>query len=348
MARPKQIQNYSTPTLEQVGGSNAGQLYELNAQLLSIGRSDDNDIVLVSEAVSRRHAEIERSSDGRVWIRDNGSKNGIQVNGDSITERELTNGDVVQVGNFVFRYTDPAVSAVPTSGPGEVAEWNESGLPNAKPKKAPNRRVLIYAVVGLAIAAAVYISQQEDKPKDDKAQETTIAPEKPKTATGIETENSKEPSTEAPSLNTASPAPKVMTLNDPTLSRAEQDLQRFDMNNTPLKGAEQYFRRGLREYQNKNYNRAIEDFQAALSLYREHPLANDYLRLVVYEAESEAKRNMEIGVKYFDSLQYGRAIYHFNQVVDLMQHRPSDPVVGRALKYIESCKKRLQASELFP
>jgi hypothetical protein len=57
---------------------------------------------------------------------------------------------------------------------------------------------------------------------------------------------------------------------------------------------------------------------------------------------------MEIGVKYFESLQYQRAIYHFNEVVALLAHRPAEALVKEAEKYIDQCRRRLQAAELFP
>ena len=57
---------------------------------------------------------------------------------------------------------------------------------------------------------------------------------------------------------------------------------------------------------------------------------------------------MELGVQYFESLQYSRAIYHFTEVVNLMSHRPTEPIVGEADRYIQQAKRRLQAAELFP
>jgi hypothetical protein len=56
----------------------------------------------------------------------------------------------------------------------------------------------------------------------------------------------------------------------------------------------------------------------------------------------------EVGVKYFESLQYTRAIYHFNEVVNLMIHRASDPIVTQAEKYIDLSRKKLEVKEIFP
>ncbi|HSM58121.1 MAG TPA: protein kinase [Candidatus Sulfomarinibacteraceae bacterium] len=52
----------------------------LDRRIITIGRSSNNDIVLEALAVTRRHAQLERTSDG--WqVRDLGSKNGTYLDG---------------------------------------------------------------------------------------------------------------------------------------------------------------------------------------------------------------------------------------------------------------------------
>jgi hypothetical protein len=68
---------------------------------LSIGRSDDNDVVLDEGVVSGRHARIVAPG----TVVDEGSTNGTLVNGARVGGRTaLRAGDVVQVGSTVFRY----------------------------------------------------------------------------------------------------------------------------------------------------------------------------------------------------------------------------------------------------
>jgi diguanylate cyclase (GGDEF)-like protein len=63
----------------------------------------DNDIVLDDEAVSRRHARIERRAKG--WaVMDVGSRNGTFVNDREISEvAALRQGDYVQIGRTIFK-----------------------------------------------------------------------------------------------------------------------------------------------------------------------------------------------------------------------------------------------------
>jgi hypothetical protein len=70
---------------------------------LTIGRTAHNDIQIKAQFISRRHAVIV-TEDEQTKIVDWGSKNGIYVNGQRVTETALRSGDLVTVGTaeFVF------------------------------------------------------------------------------------------------------------------------------------------------------------------------------------------------------------------------------------------------------
>jgi pSer/pThr/pTyr-binding forkhead associated (FHA) protein/tetratricopeptide (TPR) repeat protein len=112
-----------TPYLEQTAGAGWGRTFELSRKKLSIGRTTDNEIVLDSTSVSRVHAVLKQTTKG--WfIEDNISKNGIWVNGIAIKKALLRPGDVVQIGEFVFRYCDPRMPS-PMSHPEEVSKTSK-------------------------------------------------------------------------------------------------------------------------------------------------------------------------------------------------------------------------------
>lgn len=73
------------------------------ADVLAIGRSDDNDIVLSDDTfISSRHARVEVRPSGP-WLVDLGSTNGSYVNGQRINaEKSLRRGDRIQVGSTVM------------------------------------------------------------------------------------------------------------------------------------------------------------------------------------------------------------------------------------------------------
>jgi len=79
-----------------------GRSFPIGEQPLIIGRSPDVAVVLNDTNVSRRHAEVWRTSEG-VAIRDLQSTNGTFVNGHRITAVSLSPRDDVTVGTMHFR-----------------------------------------------------------------------------------------------------------------------------------------------------------------------------------------------------------------------------------------------------
>lgn len=75
--------------------------------LLTIGRAEDNDIVIPLPAVSRYHARIIRQ-DNRLFIEDLNSTNGTFVNGVKITERvEVAPGARISLGSYILSIKSP-------------------------------------------------------------------------------------------------------------------------------------------------------------------------------------------------------------------------------------------------
>ena len=65
---------------------------------VSIGRSSDNDVVLVWEGVSRHHARV-RTEAGSLWIEDCGSKNGLLIEDRKMGRVRLEPGISIQIGD---------------------------------------------------------------------------------------------------------------------------------------------------------------------------------------------------------------------------------------------------------
>jgi pSer/pThr/pTyr-binding forkhead associated (FHA) protein len=74
---------------------------------LTIGRVQGNDIVLEDLTVSRLHATI--AVEGRkLLVSDEGSKNGIMLNGTRVLSAELYDGDIVRIGqNYTIKVSAP-------------------------------------------------------------------------------------------------------------------------------------------------------------------------------------------------------------------------------------------------
>lgn len=73
-----------------------------------VGRLNECDLRILSQAVSRKHCEIfER--DEKLVVRDLGSTNGTAVNGELVEEQVLEPGDVLGIGplEFTVAYQPP-------------------------------------------------------------------------------------------------------------------------------------------------------------------------------------------------------------------------------------------------
>jgi len=90
-------------------GEKAGISHNLEKAKTSIGRAEENDLVLADPRASRFHAEIDRATSGYI-IRDLESTNGTMVRGRRVHERLLEDGDTLTIGETEMRFgliTDP-------------------------------------------------------------------------------------------------------------------------------------------------------------------------------------------------------------------------------------------------
>ena len=103
-AEPRRRLPSGTAALIQWSREGEGSAWEVQGEILTIGRGPDNDVVLQDGRVSRHHCRLVRR--GPSWfIVDNDSANGTHVNGEFVVEAELFGGERIAIGGgaFVFR-----------------------------------------------------------------------------------------------------------------------------------------------------------------------------------------------------------------------------------------------------
>lgn len=88
----------------------AGQTFTLDKSEMTIGRTEDNDIVVPHRSVSSRHAKIVHD-DGTYRVIDMDSANGVLVNGEEYARVDIRKGDVIELGHVKFQYHPPGESA---------------------------------------------------------------------------------------------------------------------------------------------------------------------------------------------------------------------------------------------
>lgn len=72
-----------------------------------VGRGSEANLQLADTGVSRRHGELRLQPNGRHSYRDLGSTNGSRVNGRTVRESALLDGDRIELGRTVLVYRHP-------------------------------------------------------------------------------------------------------------------------------------------------------------------------------------------------------------------------------------------------
>jgi pSer/pThr/pTyr-binding forkhead associated (FHA) protein len=152
-----------------------GQLERVVAwsgETMMAGRGKDCDVPLPDADVSRRHASFERTATGYRVV-DQGSINGIRVNGDRRDVHDLEVGDVIGIGDFELTFVidrQPVGEGIRLPEPPErvdvdireqtmLAGWDDGGDPLSAAAPAPTRVDLI----------------DEPEEDDDKDRECSVA-----------------------------------------------------------------------------------------------------------------------------------------------------------------------------
>lgn len=114
------------PSLRILAPSGPPVEYELDMSRVRLGREAGNDIVIALPQVSAAHLVLHREADGGYRLVDLDSTNGTRVNGRSVTEVALRDGDEILIGRVVaatysHRVTASALTpAGPSAGPPSV------------------------------------------------------------------------------------------------------------------------------------------------------------------------------------------------------------------------------------
>ncbi len=125
-----------------ISGPNTGSSYQLSEGISSLGRQEDNSILLPSERVSKRHCHINVHQND-VTVTDDGSFNGTFVNGQLVKSKTIKPGDRVSVGEYVLqlvevKVTRPAMPLISSNLPQSTPEsMGQLGIHQASPDGPP-------------------------------------------------------------------------------------------------------------------------------------------------------------------------------------------------------------------
>lgn len=106
---------HSNARLVRLDGPEAGKRFPLEKDEVTMGKADENDVVVDEGAVAPKHASIVKQSAGFV-LKDENQSTGTFVDGVPIRERALENHDVLQIGEARFEYVEGASRSIAEVG----------------------------------------------------------------------------------------------------------------------------------------------------------------------------------------------------------------------------------------
>lgn len=331
------------PLLEVMTGDLKGMRFMLVGQRIAIGRDQENDIHFDSPQISRYHAAL-RHTDAGWEIRDLNSQNGLSVNGEKVTASLLKRGDTLRLGEIELRFDEGR-----TTGTGSTAGlefFGKKNLPTSLPSAMPDpfspaetpsyfptaglsqwstaapqrwnlKRIALWGGFLLSLCYAAWLL----------------------TSSPAALDAIKEPllSSNADEQSIAYTDPDIaLLLNPPQMEiRTTEREINFVL-------ADQLYQRGLREFQARNYRRAIDDFEASLTLYPHHQLSTMRLEETKKDLEEAVEKNFRLGRAYLDSMKYHLAIYHFTQTLQLLADHKDSPLYGQSIQFIELSKTKMK------
>ena len=98
------VESASGPILARLVMTSDGQQYDVRRSKISIGRSNDNDMVLKDDSISRFHSELHLTRDGHFAVTDLDSLNKTFVNGQDVKTTALNSGDRLKLGEVEMTF----------------------------------------------------------------------------------------------------------------------------------------------------------------------------------------------------------------------------------------------------
>lgn len=293
-----------------LNGKNKGIAYYLPDRRVVMGRSDKADIRVLDLKSSREHAEVIKVGKDFV-VTDLGSQNGVVVNDLKIKQHVLNLDDKLIIGQTVYRFQKIVVKPEDDTAIKEkdkIEKGDEEFVDEEfEEKKSKLTPVLmIVAVIGIAL-----ILFTEDP-----------APVKEKQRT---------------SANYT-----VGDVADPFIASLQEKRKEDKESKKKLNT---YFRKGLREFREGNYFRAISEFESALSWSPNDALAQFYLRKTK-EALDQSIQDMFVKAKRDEeSLKYLTASVSYCGIIRLLHRYPEDERYKNAEESLKQIEGKLGLDE---
>lgn len=300
-------------------GENKGLSYYLKGRRAIIGRGDRADVQITDTKSSREHAELTLHS-GTYVLTDLGSQNGVIVNDLKISQHTLEDGDKIIIGQTVLKFSivknDSPLTLVEDDEEESEEESNALASPSKKKTKkgkaqgkddGAGRKKLIYGVVALLVV--LMMLPESEKQAQQEEPTTPIARD------------------DGTVFETGAARPMQ-----------EEDREQERKLNAVL-------HRGLREFREGNYFRAMEEFNFALLMSPNHGRATFYLNRTKQRLDEEIEQNFFKARQEVDALKYDAAIVSYCSIMRLLRDYKDDERYKLAETEIDNIRRRIGYQE---
>lgn len=161
-----------TPKLIILSEQFRGRTFDLEKEMITVGRVDERDICIKDPTVSTLHCTLTLNEDGSLTVEDHNSTNGTRINNVPVQGTEiLHNTDVLQIGGIelLFDSDDKSVTAFMKTttdidvsiGRTQTIDRMDSGFTRKRKSDKSNKLLLIIIIllglVVIALLAAVIV-----------------------------------------------------------------------------------------------------------------------------------------------------------------------------------------------
>lgn len=289
-------------------GKNKGISYYLTAARAVMGRSDTVDVQVLDTKSSREHAELVKVGGGYT-LTDLGSQNGVVVNDLKVTQHQLTDGDLIIIGQTVFKYNvlevernlelvesededeededDDEIAQIEDKRSKKKSKKKNSKKKEAEDAAAKKKKLMIGVIALLSLAFLLDGEDPKKKDQNDENQE-------------LELEGDQE---------------FLQQMNKSQIIEDKETREKL----------EAIIHRGRREYREGNYFRAIDEFNLALILVPNHAHASYLLERAKQRLDEEIKMNKDKAERDANSLQYDSARISLCSIMRILTEDKEDP-----------------------
>lgn len=286
-------------------GVNKGTSYYLEGRRAVVGRGEKVEISIMDPKASRQHAELVRYEDTFI-ITDLKSQNGVVVNDLKIAQHKLSNGDKIIIGSTVFKYDRLEIEKDNSGASLELAQEENNSSKKSEEKdteKNNDSRKKIVILLG-AVLAFLFLSGEEEGDKPVKKSTKRIK----------------------------------------DVSSSYEDIlkkKKAKENAEEQKKVDALIHRGQREFREKNFFRALEEFNQALIMDPGNGRASFYKRKTKQALDNLIEQYFTSARRDVDSYRLESALVSYCGIIRLLEGYEDDERYVQSQRQINYLEKKM-------